>query len=213
MTMATVLFITAHPHDETKSFSMAAGKAFIEDYRENNPSDEIIYVDLYKEYIPHIDADIFTGWGKLQSGSSFDQLSKEEQQKVSRLGQLVDQFVVADKYVFVTPLWNFSFPPILKAYIDALCVVGKTFSYTEQGPVGLLTDKKALHIQARGGVYSEGPAAQMEMGHRYLATIMNFFGVPSLEGLFIEGHAQFPDRAQEIKKSGITRARELAKSF
>jgi FMN-dependent NADH-azoreductase len=211
--MATVLFITAHPHDETKSFSMAAGKAFIDDYRENNPSDEVICVGLYKEYIPHIDSDIFSGWGKLQSGSSFDQLSNEEQQKVSRLGQLVDQFVAADKYVFVTPLWNFSFPPILKAYIDALCVLGKTFRYTEQGPVGLLTDKKALHIQARGGVYSEGPAAQIEMGHRYLATIMNFFGVPSFEGLFIEGHAQFPDRAQEIKENGIARARELAKSF
>lgn len=211
--MATVLFITAHPHDGTKSFSMTAGKAFIDDYREKNPNDEVIYVDLYKEYIPHLDADIFNGWGKLQSGSLFDQLSKEEQQKIGRLGQLVDQFVAADKYVFVTPMWNFSFPPIFKAYIDALCVLGKTFRYTEQGPVGLLTDKKALHIQASGGVYSEGPAAEMEMGHRYLATIMKFFGVPSFEGLFIEGHAQFPDRAQEIKENGIARARELATNF
>lgn len=211
--MTTVLFITAHPHDEAKSFSMAAGKAFIETYREIHPSDEFIHVDLYKEYIPHIDADIFSGWGKLQAGNSFDQLSNEEQQKIRRLTQLVDQFVAADKYIFVTPMWNFSFPPIVKAYIDALCVVGKTFRYTEQGPVGLLTDKKALHIQARGGIYSEGPAAPMEMGHRYLATIMNFFGVPSFDGLFIEGHNQFPDRAQKIREKSIAQARELAKSF
>lgn len=211
--MATVLFITANPNDHTASFSMAAGQAFVDGYMEKNPSDEVIHVDLYKEYIPHLDADIFSGWGKLRSGISFNELPEEEQQKVNRLGQLVDQFVAADKYVFVTPMWNFSFPPIFKAYIDAICMVGKTFKYTEQGPVGLLGNKKVLHIQARGGIYSEGPAVEMEMGHRYLTAIMNFFGVPSIEGLFIEGHAQFPDRAQEIKENGIVRARELAKSF
>ncbi|PNB70901.1 FMN-dependent NADH-azoreductase, partial [Pseudomonas sp. FW305-BF6] len=81
---------------------------------------------------------------------------------------IVTQFVEADKYVFVTPMWNFSFPPVMKSYIDAVCVAGKTFKYTENGPQGLLGGKKALHIQASGGVYSEGPAAGMEMGHRYI---------------------------------------------
>ncbi len=129
------------------------------------------------------------------------------------LSELCDQFIAADKYVFVTPLWNFSFPPVLKAYIDAVSVAGKTFKYTEQGPVGLLTDKKALHIQARGGIYSEGPAAQMEMGHRYLNIIMKFYGVPSFEGLFVEGHAAMPDKAQEIKEKAIARAKDLAHTF
>jgi FMN-dependent NADH-azoreductase len=211
--MATVLYITAHPHDETQSYSMAVGKEFIEAYREANPKDEVIYLDLYKENIPYIDADVFSGWGKLRSGSAFDQLSETEKQKVGRLGQLTDQFVAADKYVFVTPMWNFSFPPLMKAYIDSICTAGKTFNYTEQGPVGLLTNKKALHIQASGGIYSEGPAAEMEMGHRYLSVIMKFFGVPSFQGLFIEGHNQFPDRAGEIKEKAIAKARELAKEF
>jgi FMN-dependent NADH-azoreductase len=213
MSMATVLYITAHPLDETKSFSMAAGKAFIEEYRENHPNDEVIYLDLYKQHIPQIDADVLRGWEKLRAGSSFEQLSDDEQKKVGRLAELVDQFVAADKYVFVTPMWNFSFPPVFKAYIDSICAAGKTFNYTEEGPVGLLTDKKALHIQARGGIYSEGPAAEMEMGHRYLAAIMKFLGVPSFEGLFVEGHNQYPDRAQAIKEEAIARARELAKTF
>ncbi|PKG23199.1 FMN-dependent NADH-azoreductase [Niallia nealsonii] len=211
--MAKVLYITAHPHDETASFSMAAGKAFIEEYKTVNPNDEIVAIDLYKENIPHIDADVFSGWGKLQSGSAFDALSAEEQAKVSRLGQLSDQFVGADKYVFVTPLWNFSFPPVMKAYLDSVAVAGKTFKYTAEGPIGLLTDKKALHIQARGGFYSEGPAAELEMGHKYLSIIMNFFGVPSFEGLFIEGHNAQPDKAQEIKENGIARAKDLAHTF
>ncbi|WP_419880993.1 FMN-dependent NADH-azoreductase [Peribacillus sp. B-H-3] len=211
--MSTVLYITAHPHDETTSFSLAAGKSFVDSYRESNPNDEVVHLDLYKMNIPHIDADVFSGWGKLRSGSQFDQLSSEEQAKVGRLAELTDQFVAADKYVFVTPLWNFSFPPVMKAYLDSICTAGKTFKYTEQGPVGLLGDKKALHIQARGGVYSEGPAADLEMGHRYIQVIMNFFGIPSFEGLFIEGHNQFPDRAEAIKQEGIEKAKQLGKTF
>jgi FMN-dependent NADH-azoreductase len=211
--MVRVLYITAHPHNETQSYSMAVGKAFIDSYKEIHSSDEVVHLDLYKEKIPHIDADVFSGWGKLRSGQGFDELTAEEKEKVGRLNELSEQFVGADKYVFVTPLWNFSFPPIMKAYLDSVAVAGKTFKYTAEGPIGLLTDKKALHIQARGGIYSEGPAAQMEMGHRYLSVMMSFFGVPSLEGLFVEGHNAMPDKAQEIKENAIARAKDLAHTF
>jgi FMN-dependent NADH-azoreductase len=211
--MAQILYITAHPHDETQSYSMAVGKAFIDNYRTVNPNDQIIHLDLYKENIPYIDADVFSGWGKLRSGQAFDDLSAEEKAKVGRLNELSDQFVAADKYVFVTPLWNFSFPPIMKAYLDSVAVAGKSFKYTEQGPIGLLSGKKALHIQARGGYYSEGPAADMEMGHRYISIMMSFFGIPHLEGLFVEGHNATPDKAQEIKEKAISRAKDLAHTF
>ena len=101
----------------------------------------------------------------------------------------------------------------MKAYIDSIAVAGKTFKYTEQGPVGLLSDKKALHIQARGGIYSEGPVAALEMGHRFLNVIMNFFRVSSFEGLFIEGQNAMPDKAQDIKENGIAGAKDLAHTF
>lgn len=211
--MGKLLYITAHPHDAASSYSIAVGEEFIKSYKQAHSGDEIVHVDLYKEHIPHIDNDVFSGWGKLQTGSQFTDLSDHEQQKVGRLAELAEQFVGADKYVFVTPMWNFSFPPVMKAYIDSICVAGKTFKYTEQGPVGLLTDKKALHIQARGGIYSEGPAAEMEMGHRYLSTIAQFLGIPSFDGIFIEGHNQFPDRAEQIKQDAIKKAQEKAKSF
>ncbi|OIJ12831.1 FMN-dependent NADH-azoreductase [Anaerobacillus arseniciselenatis] len=211
--MAKVLYITANPNNEEHSYSMAVGKAFIDTYKEANPNDEVIHVDLYKENIPHIDPDVFSGWGKLQSGSNFDELSADEKAKVGRLSELCEQFISADKYIFVTPLWNFSYPPVMKAYIDSVAVANKSFKYTEQGPVGLLTDKKALHIQARGGVYSEGPAAQFEMGHRHLNAVMQFFGIPSFEGLFVEGHAAMPDKAQEIKENAIARAKDMAHTF
>ncbi|QOR69035.1 FMN-dependent NADH-azoreductase [Cytobacillus suaedae] len=211
--MTKVLYITAHPHDDTMSYSMAVGKSFIDAYREANPDHEVINLDLYSIDVPAIDVDVFSGWGKLRSGQAFEALSAEEKTKVGRLSELCEQFIAADKYVFVTPLWNFSFPPVMKAYIDSVAVAGKTFKYTEKGPVGLLTDKKALHIQARGGIYSEGPAAAMEMGHRYLDIMMQFFGVPSFEGLFVEGHAAMPDKADEIKENAIARAKDMGQTF
>jgi FMN-dependent NADH-azoreductase len=211
--MATVLYITAHPHDHQTSFSLAVGKEFIDSYREFNPTDEVINLDLYNLEIPQIDADVFSGWGKLGSGTSFDQLSAAEKAKVARLNEIVDQYVAADKYIFVSPMWNFSFPPVLKAYIDAISIAGKTFKYTENGPTGLLTGKKAVHIQASGGVYSEGPATVFESGHSYLAKIMQFHGVPSFEGIFVEGMAAMPDKAQSIKENAIAKAKEVAKRF
>ncbi|MDG0808491.1 FMN-dependent NADH-azoreductase [Cohnella rhizosphaerae] len=210
--MATVLYITAHPLDPQESFSLAVGKEFIEAYREANPTDEVVHLDLYKENIPQIDADVLHGWEKLRSGSSLDQLSEAEQSKVVRLDAIVDQYVAADKYVYVSPMWNFSIPPVLKAYTDTTSIPGKTFKYTKNGPVGLLSGKKALHIQASGSVYSEGPLAEVEMGYSYLKKILQFYGIQSLEAIFAEGTAS-SERAPVIKEEAIAHAKEVAKRF
>jgi FMN-dependent NADH-azoreductase len=210
--MATVLYVTAHPLDHSASYSLSVGQEFVQAYREANPNDEVVHLDLYKLNIPQIDADVFTGWGQLQSGSSFDQLSAESQAKVARLGEIVDQFVAADKVVIANPVWNFLFPPVLKAYIDAISVAGKTFKYTETGLVGLATDKKLLHIQASGSVLSEGPLEGFEFSHRYLKAFAQFIGIPSIEVIYVEGVGATA-KAPEIKAQAIEQARQIAKSF
>ncbi|MCM3736145.1 FMN-dependent NADH-azoreductase [Bacillus cytotoxicus] len=211
--MANLLYITAHPFDDTESYSLTVGKNFIKSYKELNPHDEVVHLDLYKADIPYLDADVFNGWKKLRSGIPLQELTPIEISKVGRLAELGGQFVLADKYVFVTPMWNFSIPAILKTYLDAVAVSGKTFKYTKEGAIGLLTGKKALHIQARGDIYSEGPEARKEMGHRYLEVMMEFFGTSFFEGIFVEGHNKFPEQAEEIKKKAIIRAKEVAKYF
>ncbi|MDT4011236.1 MULTISPECIES: FMN-dependent NADH-azoreductase [Staphylococcus] len=208
--MSQILYITAHPLDEMVSNSMAVGKAFIDTYKAEHPEDEVVHIDLFKDEVPEIDAEVFSGWGKLQSGET---LTDSEQQKVNRLTELVDQFVAADKYVFVTPMWNLSFPPAVKRYFDAVAVAGKTFKYTAEGPQGLLTDKAALHIQSRGGYYSEGPAADFELGDRYIRTILAFMGVPDISLIAIEGHNAEPENAEEIKLNAIQQAEQFAKQF
>ena len=211
--MAQLLYVTVNPKPVKDSFSLSIGEAFLTIYQKEKPNDEILKLDLYNIDIPYIDTDVFNGWGKLQQGSEFDHLSADEQLKVSRINDLTDQFIKADKYVFVTPFWNFSFPPKLKAYIDTIAIAGKTFNYTADGPVGLLTDKKALHIQARGGIYSEGPAKEMEFGDRYLHAVLSFLGIPSIESVIAEGMAQMPEKAEEIKKQAIEDAHNTAINF
>lgn len=211
--MTKVLFITANPNDENHSLSMASGKAFLDTYVEINPADEIIKLDLFKEEIPTLDGDVFSAWAKLREGKTIETLSATELSKVGRLNEIVDQFVSVDKIVFVTPLWNFSVPAIVKSYIDAIAIPGKTFKYTEHGSVGLLHDMKVLHIQARGGFYSEGPSVDLEMGNRYLKELMNLMGITEFECLFMEGHNEVPHKAEEIKAEGIQRAKQLAKKF
>ncbi|GAB6173762.1 FMN-dependent NADH-azoreductase AzoRB [Paradesulfitobacterium aromaticivorans] len=211
--MTRVLYITANPKPVQDSFSLSVGMAFLNAYREVNPQDEIIELDLYGIQIPLVDADVFSGWGKLQQGTAFEQLSADEKTKVGQIDKLCDQFLSGDKYVIVSPMWNLSIPPMLKAYIDTICIAGKTFKYTETGPVGLLTGKKAVHIQARGGVYTEGPGKDFEFGDRYVRSMLSFLGVGPIDSVIAEGMAQVPDQAETIKNNAIERAKEVAKNF
>jgi FMN-dependent NADH-azoreductase len=211
--MEKVLYITANPKAEEQSYSLSVGAAFLEAYRKEKPEDEIVELDLYQMDVPFIDADVFSGWGKLGEGVPFAELTQEEQQKVGRINELADQFVAADKYVFVTPMWNLGMPPKMKAYVDTFFMAGKSFKYTENGSVGLLAGKKTVHIQARGGLYSEGPAAEVEFGDKYLKAVMNFVGVTDYESVIAEGMAYTPEKAEEIKQQAIAYAQETAKRF
>ncbi|MBT2760539.1 FMN-dependent NADH-azoreductase [Paenibacillus sp. ISL-20] len=215
--MATVLYITAHPRDDEQSYSLAVGKEFVQAYRSAHPQDELIHLDLYKMNIPQLDADVLNGWDKLKSGTAFEQLTLAEQTKIGRINELADQFVAADKYIFVTPIWNYSYPPVMKSYIDSFCIVGKTFKYLpDVGRVGLLGDKKVVHIQASGSVISQGsktPTESFEMGHRHLKVIMDFVGITDVKGIFVEGMAEYPEQAPQFKEKAIRLAHKIAGNF
>jgi FMN-dependent NADH-azoreductase len=207
-----LLYVIAHPLDEKRSFSLSMSKEFIKTYKETSPEDEIIELNLFKEYIPEMDRDVLDGWGQLRTEGKFEELSNEQQTKISRINELADQFVEADKYVFVSPLWNFGLPARFKAYIDTFAIAGKTFKYTENGSVGLMAGKKAIHLQARGGIYSSGPAKGSEHGDSLLRTVLDLVGI-ELETIVAEGHAYLPDAAEDIKKEAIEKAVIAAKNF
>jgi FMN-dependent NADH-azoreductase len=211
--MKKVLFITANPKAANDSFSLTVGQEFIEAYKQENPADEVVTIDLFEANVPMIDDEVLEAWGKLAAGTAFTDLSESQQAKVGAMNANLEQFIEADRYVFVTPMWNFSYPPVVKAYIDNLAVAGRTFKYTENGPVGLLEGKKALHIQATGGIYSEGPAAAMDFGHNHLKAVLAFMGVTDVELLAVEGMGAMPQQAEEIKAAAIEKAKEAAARF
>lgn len=195
--MAQVLFITANPKATENSTSLSLGGKFLKAYKEACSEDKIVVIDLYNNDIPELDYELMDVIGKLRSGLSVESLSEQTQQRFLRYNQLTDQFVNADKYVFVTPMWNLGLPSRVKAYIDTFCVAGKTFRYTEKGPQGLLQNKKCLHIHASGGFHSKDP---MNHADPFLRDIMRFVGVEDYRSLIVEGHAALPDKAEAIIK-------------
>lgn len=104
-------------------------------------------------------------------------------------------------------------PAVLHTYLDYLNQAGKTFKYTSEGPVGLISNKKLALLHARGGVYSEGPSAASEMAFSYIRNTMTFFGVTDMANVIIEGHHQYRDQAEALIAEGIESARKMAVSF
>ncbi|MGV1069358.1 NAD(P)H-dependent oxidoreductase [Clostridium perfringens] len=198
--MSKVLYIKANIKNEGESRTFKVSDSFVEEYKKNNPEDEIITLDLYKENIDFLRADDL---GKLFG-------PKDEESKNNSILKYAYQFADADKYIIAAPMWNLSFPAILKAYIDYVSVSGITFKYTAEGPVGLLNNKKAVHIVSRGGGYDNSP---YEMGDRYLRTILGFFGIKDIETIAIDNLDVIGVNFKEKVKEGIEKAISLAKKF
>ena len=91
---------------------------------------------------------------------------------------MLDEFLAADTVVIGAPMYNFTLPSQLKAWIDRILVAGTTFRYTENGPEGLAKGKRVIIALARGGIYDSGsPAASLEHLESYLRGVFNFIGI------------------------------------
>ncbi|EJT6479380.1 FMN-dependent NADH-azoreductase [Clostridium perfringens] len=198
--MSKVLYVKANIKNEGESRTFKVSDSFVEEYKKNNPEDKIITLDLYKENIDFLRVDDL---GKLFG-------PKDEESKNNSILKYAYQFDDADKYIIAAPMWNLSFPAILKAYIDYVSVSGITFKYTAEGPVGLLNNKKAVHIVSRGGGYDNSP---YEMGDRYLRTILGFFGIKDIETIAIDNLDVMGVNVKEKVEEGIEKAISLAKKF
>jgi FMN-dependent NADH-azoreductase len=206
--MKKLLYITVNPKlDVALSKGRQIGKVFLEAFQKEQPDIDITQMDLYTMEIPEVDMDLLYARAKLSfMGYTLEQLSAIEREKISKMRALADRFIDADYYVFVTPLWNLGSPAILKAFLDNLFITDKTFTNTESGPKGLLTNRKALHIQTRGGIYTTGPMAELENGDRFLTNALRFLGMEVMEPVIAEGMDHFPKQAAEIMEKAKAKA-------
>lgn len=210
--MAKLLYVTSNLKPTEESRSLSVGMAFLNEYIKRNPEDEIHLLDVYRDNIQRIDADVLSGWEKMRRGAVYASLTADEQRKIGRIWKSADQFIAADKYVFVTPMWNLGFPAELKMYIDSICVEGKTIIYTPNGVVGLLKDmgKKCLHIHSSGSFHYGN---EEDHSVPYLRAVMGLMGIADFEAIVLEGVDVVPQRAQEFQHHAIQRALEVAKRF
>ncbi|MEI7026930.1 FMN-dependent NADH-azoreductase [Paenibacillus sp. y28] len=208
--MAQVLFIKANGRPAEQSASVKLYDAFAASYKESHPQDSVTELNLFDLDLPYYDNTMLTGLYKAGQGY---ELTPEEKRAADLANGYLDQFLAADKVMIAFPLWNFTIPAQLLTYIFYLNQAGKTFKYTAQGPVGLLGGKKVALLNARGGVYSEGPMAGLEMSLNYVKNTLAFWGVTDVETVVVEGHNQFPDRAEAILGEGLKQAAAVAASF
>jgi FMN-dependent NADH-azoreductase len=201
--LGKLLYIKANAKPEGTSRTYKISDSFIEAYKQSHPEDEVITLDLYNEGIRFLSVDdVNTVFGP-----------KTDESKNHPILKYAFQFIEADKYVIAEPMWNLSVPAILKAYIDYICVTGVTFKYTENGPVGLCTEKKAVNITSRGGLYAEAPYSSYEMGDRYLRTILGFLGITDFTTISAEELDVMGKDVDTILGNSITKAKEIANNF
>lgn len=138
--------------------------------RSERPDLRVSYRDLGAEPLPHY---------------SGDSLSASDPSEAARDAATLEAFLAADVIVIGAPLYNFSVPSQLKAWIDRILIKGKTFRYTAEGPQGLAGGKRVIVAVARGGVYESD--AGTEFGESYLKFVFGFLGIPEVTFVRAEG--------------------------
>jgi FMN-dependent NADH-azoreductase len=176
--------------------------AIVEAARRANPTLDVAYRDLNADPVPHLDGN---GVGKLRGGAT----AAANDPEVSLNNALIEEFLAADIVVIGAPMYNFSVPSQLKAWIDRVAVPGKTFSYTESGPQGLAGGKKVFVASARGGVYSEGPAVAADFQEPFLRQVFAFFGIDDVTFIRAEGVAYGPDQYKAALDAAVAEAAGL----
>ena len=136
------------------SVSRTISSAIVDRMVREDPQSDLVHRDLVEQPLPHLTLEAFADTSVL------------------------DEFLAADTVVIGAPMYNFTLPSQLKAWLDRILVSGTTFRYTADGPEGLVKDKRVIVALARGGVYDTGsPAASLEHLETYLRGVFNFIGV------------------------------------
>ncbi|MCO6060326.1 FMN-dependent NADH-azoreductase [Pseudomonas sp. MOB-449] len=146
------------------------------------PSARVTYRDLASDAISHLSA------LSLVAGGTPAELRDAAQKHEAELGETtLNEFLAADAIVIGAPMYNFTIPTQLKAWIDRIAVAGKTFRYTENGPEGLAGGKKVVIVSTAGGIHAGQASGQAH--EDYLRLVLNFLGVTDIEIVRAEGLA------------------------
>jgi FMN-dependent NADH-azoreductase len=198
--MSNVLLIHSSVFGE-KSQSLGLARDFLKRY----PHRTLVERALAPHSMPHLDGETFAAMG-----TDAGDLDGRQKQAVALSDELIAELEAADTIVLAVPMYNFSIPSTLKAWIDHVARRGRTFRYTEKGPEGLLANKKVFVLVARGGVYSKGaPHAAFDFQEPYLRTVLGFLGMTDVTFVHFEGLAMGPDAANANRSKALAHIERL----
>lgn len=167
------------------SVSRGLTAAIVAELIREQPGTEVTYRDLAAQPLPH--------WSPVADAAD----------PAAILGNdVMEEFLAADVIVIGAPMYNFSIPSALKAWIDRVAVAGKTFRYTANGPEGLAAGKRVIVASSRGGFYGQGTAGQpMDFQEPYLRAVLGFLGITDIEFVRAEGVNVSADHKTEALKT------------
>ena len=205
--MPTLLHLDSSPLET--SVSRQLGRDFVKTWQAAHSDGTVLYRDLATSAPKPVD----TAW--IYSAYTPEENRAPEQKALMALSdELVGELLQADEYVIGVAMHNFSIPSVLKLWIDQISRAGKTFSYGEFGPQGLLLNKKATLLIATGGVYEQGtPMGALNFVEPYLRAVLTFLGVTEIEVVTAGGTAALMsgkvDREKFLEPT-LEQVRELA---
>lgn len=174
------------------SVSRQVSAAIVERLRQTTPGLAITTRDLTTSPLAHLSG------AHLAAAQGVVPTDPAVQQELADSQTVLNEFLAADIVVLGAPMYNFSLPSQLKAWIDRILVAGKTFKYGAQGPEGLAGNKRVIIAISRGGHYgADTPMAAFEHVETYLRNVFGFIGVTSLEFIAADGVQLGPDHREK----------------
>jgi FMN-dependent NADH-azoreductase len=172
--------------------------SIVDALQQDHPQAQVTYRDLADAPPAHLTGRVLMA---MRSGD-LTGLSHEERAQVALSAELLEEFLVADTVVIGAPMYNFSLPTQLKAWIDRLTQAGRTFQYTETGPVGLAGGKRVVIASSRGGMYA-GTSIEAMVDHQeaYLRGVLGFWGITDVEIVRAEGTNMGPQAVEQAMAS------------
>ena len=202
--MNTLLIVNSSPRSTSVSRRLAGHVA--QEWAAHNPDGRILERDLAAQPLPFLTE----SWIQA-SGTPAEQRTPEQRQALALSDALIDELLAADVIVLGVPMHNFSIPASLKAWFDLITRAGKTFSYGEKGPVGLLPGKQVVAIVSRGGSYGEGtPASAADFQIPYLRHMLGFVGLKNVTVIEADKQAFGPDVAEQAVANAVKKLSALA---
>jgi len=209
--MSKLFYIQASPRIE-RSYSIAVADAFVSAYKQANPKDEIVTINLFKKDLPSFDGLAVQAKYAILHGLKH---SPEELAAWKKVEEVIAEFKSADKYVMAVPMWNFGIPYRLKQYLDIIVQPTYTFSFSpREGYKGLVKGKPVFVSYSRGGAYPKGSAEEaFDLQTKYFQLALGFIGFTDIRTLVVEPTLAGPEVAKKKREEAIAKAKEMAKTF